>query len=355
MTVTYKTGDRVKFLNDTGGGVISRIDPGGYAYVQTEEGFEIPVPLKELVLSGEADNQALLPGASVIPEDAGKVAAKATKDRLPLYPENVPEGSQANIILGFVPEDKGPVFGSKLECYLVNDSDFAGYYMLGTFEGGRYYFLASGFIEAAMKIYVKTFEHAALSKISGIHLQLIFVSKGRYHRKVPLDYVIDLHAVNFSRDIYYIENEYFEQKALLFAIKDDVSGISFEKIQANISVAQQKDFQKDKPEKQEMKKEAAADTLEIDLHMDENEFKGQYTPASILSLQMSRFHAAMDEAISKKMRRLVIIHGVGQGTLKYQIRKELQEKYPDCIFQDASFREYGFGATLVHLTADKRQ
>ncbi len=70
---------------------------------------------------------------------------------------------------------------------------------------------------------------------------------------------------------------------------------------------------------------------------------------------MSRFHSALEEAISKKYRKLVIIHGVGQGTLKMQIRKELQEKYPEFLFQDASFREYGFGATMVHLIADKKQ
>jgi dsDNA-specific endonuclease/ATPase MutS2 len=70
---------------------------------------------------------------------------------------------------------------------------------------------------------------------------------------------------------------------------------------------------------------------------------------------MSRFHTALDEAISKKFRKLVIIHGVGQGTLKMQIRKELAEKYPEYLFQDASFREYGFGATMIHLVTDKKQ
>jgi hypothetical protein len=38
-----------------------------------------------------------------------------------------------------------------------------------------------------------------------------------------------------------------------------------------------------------------------------------------------------------------------------QIRKELQEKYPDFIYQDASFKEYGFGATLIHIVFDKKQ
>jgi len=31
------------------------------------------------------------------------------------------------------------------------------------------------------------------------------------------------------------------------------------------------------------------------------------------------------------------------------VRRELQRKYPKYPFQDASFREYGFGATMVLL------
>jgi dsDNA-specific endonuclease/ATPase MutS2 len=107
---------------------------------------------------------------------------------------------------------------------------------------------------------------------------------------------------------------------------------------------------------QPKKKETATDTLEVDLHAealtDENK---QYTPADILALQLSTFHAAIEEAISKKLRKLVIIHGLGQGTLKMQIRKELQEKYSKYTFQDASFKEYGFGATMVHLIVEKQQ
>jgi dsDNA-specific endonuclease/ATPase MutS2 len=110
------------------------------------------------------------------------------------------------------------------------------------------------------------------------------------------------------------------------------------------------------PENRPKKKEAAPDTLEVDLHAGAlSLLDKQYTPSEILALQLSRFHSAIEEAISRKLRRLVVIHGLGQGSLKMQIRKELQEKYPEFIFQDASFKEYGFGATMVHLKFEKQQ
>ena len=46
-------------------------------------------------------------------------------------------------------------------------------------------------------------------------------------------------------------------------------------------------------------------------------------------------------------RKLVFIHGKGEGVLRQRIIGELKAHYPQCRWQDASFREYGFGATLV--------
>jgi dsDNA-specific endonuclease/ATPase MutS2 len=40
---------------------------------------------------------------------------------------------------------------------------------------------------------------------------------------------------------------------------------------------------------------------------------------------------------------------VGQGVLKQEIAKLLKSKFPKYIFQDASFKEYGYGATMVIL------
>ena len=55
----------------------------------------------------------------------------------------------------------------------------------------------------------------------------------------------------------------------------------------------------------------------------------------------------LDEYRSKKNQRLVFIHGKGEGVLRNALLKELKSKYGSCVSQDASFREYGFGALLV--------
>ena len=42
-----KIGDRVRFLNQTGGGIVVGFNKKGWATVEDEDGFEIPVPERE--------------------------------------------------------------------------------------------------------------------------------------------------------------------------------------------------------------------------------------------------------------------------------------------------------------------
>ena len=51
----------------------------------------------------------------------------------------------------------------------------------------------------------------------------------------------------------------------------------------------------------------------------------------------------------KKGQKIVFIHGKGDGVLRKAILQELKYKYKNYQSQDASFREYGFGATMVTI------
>jgi hypothetical protein len=363
MAVKFKSGDKVRFLNDIGGGIVNKVNDNGIIVVQTSDGFEIPVSSKELIHAGSfsiedtEERQVEIPVKKEVADQKVKEIEKPAREEQKQLPGNIPADAPVNILLGFIPEEPGPVFSSELACYLINDSPYFAYYSLGTSEGGNFYHLSSGLIESETKNLVTVFSQTALSKVSAFHLQVIWLSKGRYFRKEPIDMLIDLHPVNFSKDSYYRENAFFEENAILFLVegKDEwVNPMGDPEVPEK--VISQKSEADARQAPQAKKREPASDTMEIDLHMDELDLqKSQFSLSGILALQMSRFHSALDEAVSKKCRKLVIIHGVGQGTLKMQIRKELQEKYPEFLFQDASFREYGFGATMIHLIADKKQ
>ena len=87
---------------------------------------------------------------------------------------------------------------------------------------------------------------------------------------------------------------------------------------------------------------------EVDLHINELiDYSEGMSNSEILQIQLDRFHFVIEQNKKNKGKKIVFIHGVGNGVLKNEIRKLLERKYKGLNYQDASFREYGFGATMV--------
>ena len=90
--------------------------------------------------------------------------------------------------------------------------------------------------------------------------------------------------------------------------------------------------------------------VEVDLHIHEllDDQRGLPDRAK-LAIQMDHFDRMMDIAKREKLRRIVFIHGVGQGVLRHQIRTTLEQHHPDCSYREGDPRKYGSGATEVWL------
>jgi len=92
------------------------------------------------------------------------------------------------------------------------------------------------------------------------------------------------------------------------------------------------------------------DEVEIDLHIEEliDSHRGM-SNGEILSVQMANFKRELNVAIQRKAKKMIVIHGVGEGTLKSEIHRELYEHYPNMEYHDANYRKYGYGATEIIL------
>ncbi len=71
--------------------------------------------------------------------------------------------------------------------------------------------------------------------------------------------------------------------------------------------------------------------------------------ADILHYQVDVFKKTMAEYKHKKGQKIIFIHGKGEGVLRQAIVHELNYRYKSCSYQDASFQEYGYGATQVTI------
>ena len=71
--------------------------------------------------------------------------------------------------------------------------------------------------------------------------------------------------------------------------------------------------------------------------------------SEILNYQLDKFREVLEQYKNKREQRIVFIHGKGDGVLRKALLDELKRKYPTFRHQDASFQEYGFGATMITI------
>ena len=90
--------------------------------------------------------------------------------------------------------------------------------------------------------------------------------------------------------------------------------------------------------------------MEINLHIEEllDNYKGM-SNAEIIQVQLRYFQKALDKAISEHYRKLIVIHGVGNGRLKHEVRAILSAEN-NVRYYDASYAKYGFGATEIVIS-----
>jgi dsDNA-specific endonuclease/ATPase MutS2 len=147
-----------------------------------------------------------------------------------------------------------------------------------------------------------------------------------------------------------VKNSFFDEDALIFPlIAHDIPERRMLVPASDIQAAMndRKTEERRKPQPAEKKPHI----LEVDLHI--NQLVDMTTGmdnTAMLNCQLSKFHETMKANAAKKGQRIVFIHGKGEGVLRAALEKEMKTAYKHlCRFQDASFREYGFGATQVTI------
>lgn len=95
------------------------------------------------------------------------------------------------------------------------------------------------------------------------------------------------------------------------------------------------------------------DITVVDLHIDKLiKFQKNLKKYEILSFQLKIAKKKLDLAILSGAKRIIFIHGVGQGILKFELEKILR-LYNNLEFYPANFKEYGYGATEVKILTKK--
>ena len=123
-------------------------------------------------------------------------------------------------------------------------------------------------------------------------------------------------------------------------------------IQQDVSPDRKKRLEKDFKTKYKEANARAGERsdMEIDLHMHAIvDSQAGLDQGVMLELQLSHFERMLQIGVRQRMKKLVFIHGIGQGVLRHQIWSRVDQYYPDCTCRSADPRQYGSGATEVWI------
>ena len=348
-----KIGDKVCFLSEVGGGIVKGFQGKDIALVEDEDGFEIPMLVKECVVIQTDDyNIPLKTGKK---QGAPEVEEEPEEEEKPItYRAPEIKGNDVlNVYLAYVPQDVKAISATAFDAYLVNDSNYFIDYLYLSAEGKSWTLRSRGTVAPNMKQHLEEFDKSALNGMEHVAVQLLAYKDDRtFLLKNAVSMELRVDTVKFYKLHTFQQTDFFAEPALMYdVVRDDES---VKQVFVSADDIREALLQKTVPDQPKVPKKhqpkVKNDIVEVDLHIHEllDDTNGM-SNSEMLNYQLDVFHKTLNEYKNKKGQRIVFIHGKGDGVLRRAILDELKRKYKNYSSQDASFREYGFGATMVTI------
>ena len=379
-----KIGDKVRFLNDVGGGTITGFQGKDIVLVADEDGFEIPTLVTEVVAvetndyniakvvdgkkKGKTNEDKPTPtsvkNALAVNDDEEEEEETDIADQELTYKPMAQErrgANELNLCLAFVPKRVKEISDTPFEVYLGNDCNYYIHYTLLNYEGKACQVRHEGEIAPNTKVYLEELLHNRLEEWERITIQTLAFKRDKVFFPKPT-YSVNLRidGTKFYKLHAFQPSVFFNTPALTYDIlKDDRAVrpmfVDADELREAMQTPEEQLPTEPQPrisgaEKRATRKQDRNAIVEVDLHAHEllDTMVG-LEPRDILEYQIKVFRDTMNAHLKKHGCRIVFIHGKGEGVLRNALLKELRTHYKQCRVQDASFREYGYGATMVTI------
>jgi hypothetical protein len=331
-------GDKVRFLNEKGEGIIKSFINSKTVSVEME-GFEIPVPTNQIVKIESHDKPKVLD----------------TEVREPVKKEKKPLIGSKGIFIALEPEEG--VFSSSFNIWFINNTHLKALFSFSVRKNNGYYGLGSGICESQSVLKIKQISREELKDCWSLLLQVIFHENGFTKTFMPVEKRIDMKEERLKQLNLLKKTPINDVNAFLFTVADfnEIIAVTGEMIEQSFLAKSFRDkLQSDafspkeiKQNRQNLRINPKNGTIEVDLHIEEllDNYSG-LSNAEIVKIQLAQCRKAIDMALFKKSGKLIIIHGVGNGTLKTEVRN-LIRSYENLQYFDAPAEKYGYGATEV--------
>lgn len=382
----FQIGDKVKFLNTSGGGIVSKIISPTLVNVMIEDGFEIPTLTSELIkvdpkgkvermfdedfpvssqlsaASVRQSSNASQPPKSSGPVPPDKLQTQNSDNRTQnsgLPDRQTPFGNYSfitrntpGVYLAFVPHDQKWFVTGLVEVYLVNHTAMNALYAF--FLEGEKKLLGKDYdvLFPGNKILIDTIDRDELLKWTKGIVQLVFFDDEPEKIYLPVSTEFDISPNRFNDEHNYKSTQFFEEKLLLLSVAQ-VAGlnslVSREESKMDEEALVKQKAREIKPASLIEKHQTGPREAVVDLHIGELlENFAHLSPHDILKYQMEYFKRCIESAAERNFRKVTFIHGVGNGVLKAAIIKKVQE-YEHAESHLASLEKFGVGAIDVTI------
>lgn len=314
-----RKGDRVRFLNEKGEGVVAGFNRDGLALVLMDDGFEIPY----------------LPKYLVVVKHTGLPAAEAGTAQIASLA--LPE---AMLYLGFSLESMN-AGEAVVSVNVINRYEKALFCSVYYQEKDTYTLAGSGKVAVNGSLQFMKAKHADLVRWDRLYLQVmalpskttVLPEADGFYLKHQVPALVDPGV--------WPAHEGLPGRALLIP-----AWPNRRREQKDLTAKLTKPILPAKEDKTNWLLKERDGVYEVDLHIHELlESTRGMDNFQMISYQLNYFRKCLDEARIRNIRKFVAIHGVGKGKLRDEIRNLLKGEGVTC--QDASFSRYGFGATEV--------
>jgi hypothetical protein len=356
----FKTGDKVKFLNTTGGGVISKIVDKHIVHVAIEDGFEVPVMVNDLILTGRVSDAAAnlfrSEGEASTPRTPAPEVSVRQQNQHRMVPGTY-AGQQVEqgVYLCFRPMDQRMLTIGDLEVILINHTPHPLSAQLYRKQGEGYRLFRSFSIDQKQSLILEQIERKGLDEWLQGALQFMVQPKETGALILPVHTAFHLKGSRFFKAESYEQTNLDPQQLIAVLLKgvQSLQPAGVRKPESQISARPEEKNSTPKPEpliKRHLKEDGSA---EVDLHIHHLVEKTQgLNPREAFQIQSAYFQKVLNSAIAERVNKLIIIHGVGNGILKAEIIKAVEELSFATTY-DAPILKYGIGATVIELYLTK--
>ena len=353
----FKIGDKVKFLNESGGGIVSKIISPSMVNVTIEDGFEIPILTSEIFkidieAPPDSPKHMFNEDFNVDVNIHSESTYEADERNIPLLNNPAKGKIDQGIYLAYVPHDQKWLITGLIDIYLVNhtDQDILYNYFLEIKSEG-YSGIDYGSVTPNAMILIESVEREEIEKWTRGIVQILFHTEESNQVLNPGNANYKIKPTRFYQENSYKSSSIIDGKSILISLIPISSQSSISQSEHpskdGTPEAEIKKAQEVKPEHIIEKHKTSPREAVVDLHIYELvEDHEKMDNNEMLRIQVNYFTQCLESAIANYLTKVTFIHGVGTGVLKTTI-KEILKDYPNASHHDASMKQFGYGATDV--------